>query len=349
MAIPFFLAMAMPISQWPCQLGNGHANGRRTRRTNNQSASASGVHRGCIGDVRIGGVSGVCRGYISFFLKVFLRFPCSPPGPPPLPFWLKLFGVKLFGVFRSQARPCSFSPSAAMDETGPQRARDAELLRLGELLALRMIAQEDQAKAGNQPGSHQWWEQPSLQSRAHVGPRERAKAANAPPPPKTNPLWDQPGPQNRAHGGARERAAAAGCGKATPYSDLPVPVKAPPPPEKRVDCGISHALGIAHAMDPENEPPQSKRRRHPNTDGSAAAASECATTKGIAANGSQPRHQAPVRRRATTGGHNSREPGGGRARTCSTSKHIGFVANFCVRFLYGVAIPFQVFSKVLFR
>ena len=224
----------MPISQWPCQLGNGHANGRRTRRTNNQSASASGVHRGCIGHVRIGGVSGVCRGYISFFLKVFLRFPCSPPGPPPLPFWLKLFGVKLFGVFRSQARPCSFSPSAAMDETGPQRARDAELLRLGERLALRMIAQEDQAKAGNQPGSHQWWEQPSLQSRAHVGLRERAKAANAPPPPKTNPLLDQPGPQSRAHVAPRLRAKAAGFGKATPYQ--PVPVKAPPPPKTQMEA-----------------------------------------------------------------------------------------------------------------
>ena len=39
----------------------------------------------------------------------------------------------------------------------------------------------------------------------------------------------------------------------------------------------------------------------------------------------------------------------GRVRTCSTSKQIGFVANFCERFLYGVAIQFQVFSKVLFR
>ena len=112
-----------------------------------------------------------------------------------------------------------------MDETGPQRARDAELLQLGQRLALRMIAQEDQAKAGNQPGSQPRWEQPSLQSRAHVGLRERAKAANAPPPPKTNPLLDQPGPQSRAHVGPRQRAKAAGFGKATPYA------KAPPPPQ----------------------------------------------------------------------------------------------------------------------
>ena len=48
--------------------------------------------------------------------------------------------------------PVSFSPSAAMDRTGPQRARDEELRQFGEQQAYLLIAQEDQAKAGNQPG-----------------------------------------------------------------------------------------------------------------------------------------------------------------------------------------------------
>ena len=39
-----------------------------------------------------------------------------------------------------------------MDRTGPQRARDEELRQFGKQQAYLLIAQEDQAKAGNQPG-----------------------------------------------------------------------------------------------------------------------------------------------------------------------------------------------------
>ena len=100
-----------------------------------------------------------------------------------------------------------------MDRTGPQRARDEELRQFGKLQAYLLMAQEDQARAGNQPGLPP---QPKL--------------------PRTRRLWDQPRPGDRARDGSRERAAAAGCGKATPYSDLPVPVKAPPPPKTQMEA-----------------------------------------------------------------------------------------------------------------
>ena len=98
--------------------------------------------------------------------------------------------------------------------------------------------------------------------------------------------------------------------------------------------------------------PQTRRQKsHPpsataiqsSTTGSTNTSNELATNNEIATNGSQPRHQVPIRRRATTGGHNSREPEGGRAqhqhihqyqhqhqqytRTCSTAIQIAFVAS----------------------
>ena len=100
-----------------------------------------------------------------------------------------------------------------MDCTASQRARDGGLRQFGGPQADFLIAQEeDQAKAGKQPG---------LPSQLKL--------------PWTPRLWDQP-PGDRACGGPLQRAKAAGYGKSTPYSDHHEPVKAPPPPKTQMEA-----------------------------------------------------------------------------------------------------------------
>ena len=99
-----------------------------------------------------------------------------------------------------------------MDCTASQRARDGGLRQFGGPQADFLIAQEDQAKAGKQPG---------LLSQLKL--------------PWTPRLWDQP-PGDRACGGPLQRAKAAGYGKSTPYSDHHEPVKAPPPPKTQMEA-----------------------------------------------------------------------------------------------------------------